>query len=84
MANLGGHEDWYEHASEYWESIDETHFLTPDETEEIYPVFLDFLSDTNMGISPDSSLAFADLLNYFGWDYDTFDWDDFRDWYDSV
>jgi hypothetical protein len=24
------------------------------------------------------------LLDYFGWDYDTFDWDDFREWYDSV
>jgi hypothetical protein len=84
MPSLGGHEDWYEHAAEYWEGIPETQYLTDDETREIYPRFLDFLSDTNMGIQPEESLAFMDLLDYFGWDMEGFDWDDFREWYDSV
>jgi hypothetical protein len=79
-----GHGGWYDHAEEFWHSIDETQYLTPDETTQIYPVFLDFLADTANGIQPESSLAFEDLLDYFGWDYDTFDWDEFREWYDSI
>jgi hypothetical protein len=76
--------DYYERAEEFWHSIDETDYLTPAETQEIYPTFLDFLADMINGFAPESSLAFEELLDYFGWDYDTFDWDDFREWYDSV
>jgi hypothetical protein len=76
--------DWYDKASDYWNELPETQYLNESEVREIYPVFLDFLADTMNGSQPEESLAFQDLLNYFGWDYETFDWDDFREWYDSL
>ena len=82
MASMN--EDWYEKASEFWEEIPETSYLEDQEIREIYPTFLDFLADVNSGMQPSESEAFGDLMDYFGWDYDTFDWDDFREWYDSV
>ena len=84
MPAYGGHEDWYEKAAGYWYEIDETQYLNAAEIQEIYPVFLTFLADMTNGIAPESSLAFADLEAYFGWDYDTFDWEEFREWYDSI
>jgi hypothetical protein len=77
-------QDYYDAAEEYWHSIDETHYLEPSETQAIYPVFLDFLADTINGIPPESSYAFEELMEYFGWDYDTFDWEEFREWYDAL
>lgn len=82
MASMN--EDWYEKASDYWESIEETQYLNEEEIREIYPTFLDFLSDINMGMQPANSAAFGELEEFFGWDTDTFDWEDFREWYDSV
>ena len=76
--------DWYDSASHYWSQIPEASYLTPDETREIYPVFLDFLADTMNGLDPHQSLAWNDLLDYFGWNEGTFDWEDFRDWYDAL
>jgi len=76
--------DWYEHANDYWESIEETEYLDRQEIEQIYPVFLDFLADVMNGSEPAQSQAWQDLTDFFGWDVDTFDWEEFRDWYDTL
>ena len=75
--------DFYDHAETFWHQIPETEYLIPSETEQIYPVFLDFLADVNRGYSPEASDNFWQFLNYFGWEYEDFDWDNFREWYDG-
>jgi hypothetical protein len=75
--------DWYDKAEDFWHDLSGTEYLIPTETEQIYPVFLGFLEDVNLGYAPEASQNFWDLLDYFGWEHDQFDWDDFREWYDS-
>jgi hypothetical protein len=81
---MSRNEDWYEHANDYWEQIEETRYLNADEIQEIYPTFLDFLADVMNGAEPVQSQAWEDLAEYFGWDADNFDWEEFREWYDTI
>lgn len=75
--------DWFDHAEEFWHELPGTEYLIPGETEDIYPTFISFLEDVNLGYAPEASQNFWDLLDFFGWEYEDFDWDDFRDWYDE-
>lgn len=81
VSNAG---EWYDRAEQFWHELPGTEYLIPSETEEVYSIFLEFLKEVNEGYSPEQSMAFWELLDQMGWDYDTFDWEDFREWYDSV
>jgi hypothetical protein len=84
-----GHEDYdgdyWDKAETFWNNMGfGSYELTPQEHEEAFTLFADFLRDVDMGYTPEQSLAFWDFLNYFGMEESDFDWDEFRDWYDAV
>jgi len=78
--------DWYDEAETAWHGFKGGIFddLTPQEVEEDYPDFLDMLAGVEYGFRPTETLGWESLKQKYGLDDDDFDWDDFKEWYDSV
>lgn len=80
MPTAGG---WYDHAEEYWHTFGATEYYNPEENEQGFTIFTEFLRDVNSGYSPEQSFAFWEFLEFYGLGYEDFDWDDFREWYEE-
>jgi hypothetical protein len=77
--------DYWDKAEAFWDNLGFGDYeLTAEEYRQGYQYFIDFLQDVDMGFAPEASLHFWDFLAYFGMSEEDFDWDEFREWYDSV
>lgn len=80
--------DWYNEASDYFSEFvggpDVIDHLTPEEIQHDFPYFLDMLEAVDMGFRPTDTLGWELLKQEYGWEDEDFDWEDFRDWYDST
>lgn len=82
------HEDYdgnyWDNAEAFWNNMGFGEYeLTADEHREGFQLFADFLRDVDMGYRPEALLSFYEFLDYFGMEPEDFDWDEFREWYDS-
>jgi hypothetical protein len=78
---------YYEWREDLWESIPGVDYLERDEFQEASTLFTLVLHDVEFGhMRPQESDYWQDFLDFFGIDNDgdAWDWDDFRDWYDST
>lgn len=76
--------EWYDKAEEYWHSVPEFEYLSRSEIEEDYPRWLELLEAIDMGIQPTNTLAWEYFKEEYGWDDEDFNWEEFREWYDST
>lgn len=77
--------DWWDSASDYFnntEAFNDPH-LNSEERAENFAAFAQMLQQVEMGIRPQNTLGWAQLEAY-GYDFEQdFDWEEFREWYDS-
>jgi hypothetical protein len=79
--------NWYDSASDYFTDFipgGGVEYLTPEEIQHDYPLFLDMLEAVDMGFRPTETLGWEYLKLEYGWDDEDFDWEDFREWYDAT
>lgn len=78
---------YYEMRDDLWQSIPGIEFLEGDERRQASDLFTGILADVeHEGIRPQQSVYWDDFMDLFGFaeDGDAWDWDDFREWYDSL
>jgi hypothetical protein len=76
--------NFYDRADEFWQNLGYNNYeFEPGEQQEVRVAFDRFLFDVSSGWRPEASFAFYEFLDLMGLDEDTFDWDEFREWYDS-
>lgn len=78
---------YYEWRMDLWESIPGVEYLEDGERREASDLFTLILADVeHEHIRPQDSPYWDEFVEFFGFasDGDAWDWDDFREWYDSI
>lgn len=81
---MPGSDNWWDQASDYFNNSDfNDPYYSPADRAELFGYFSEMLREVEMGNRPTDTLGWYYMQEEFGFEDNDFDWDDFREWYDS-